>query len=351
MRRARASLLAALAAALLLLAAPPARSAAHTAPTVEMTAPAAGATYRDGEPVALRGSGSSGTTLAWHAALRTASGEDAVADAAGPEAGFVPRDDLGADVSYAITLTATDDDGQSASVTREIHAEVAALALRSDPPGASIGWGAAPFAATPFDVSPAVGQRSWVEAGPELESGGCRFLFDRWSDGGERRHALVAPVSPATLTALYAPAPGACAAAAPQDGVEGSSLGSARRRGPEVELSLPRAPTRVLRGTAGDPDGVLFVKVALRRAGGGLGCRWWSSRTRRFQRVRTSCARPHWMTARVSGGTWRLDLRARLRPGRYVLVFRSADRRGAVAQGLADGIQQVPLQLFTLPGR
>jgi hypothetical protein len=91
------------------------------------------------------------------------------------------------------------------------------------------------------------------------------------------------------------------------------------------------------------------VKVALRRAGGGLGCRWWSSRAHRFQRARTSCARPHWMTARVTGSSWRLDLGARLRPGRYILVFRSADRAGVVAQGLADGIGNVPVSLVALP--
>ena len=299
-----------------------------------MSAPAEGATYRDGEPVALRGSGSPGAALTWRVAL--GDGTEA-ASATGPEASFIPRDDLGADASYSITLTATDEHGHSTSITREIHPELTTLSLRSEPPGASLAWSTSQFA---------IGQRIPLAAVAEFLSGGCRFVFSGWSDGGAMSHDVTAPAAPATFTARYAPADAACPAG---DGVGGSSLGSARRRGPAVELSEPLAPTRVLRGTVEDPDGVLFVKVALRRAGGGLGCRWWSSRVRHFQRVRTSCARPHWMAARVIGGTWRLDLRARLRPGRYVLLFRSADRRGAVAQGLADGIQQVPVQLFTLP--
>jgi hypothetical protein len=210
-------------------------------------------------------------------------------------------------------------------------ADIAGLSLRSDPPGAGISWNGRPPLAAPFNVFSTVGAPGTVAADPQFVSDGCMWTFDHWSDGGTARHDISMPAGGAALTAVYVKA--SC------------ELVFAAGRGPAVELTGPRLGARRLGGTVDDADGVASVQVALRRADGRLGCRWWSARAGRLGRTHVACDPARWMSARVQGGRWTADLGGRLPAGRYLLLVRAADRGGAVSEGLADGIPAVPIDV------
>ncbi len=104
--------------------------------SVAILAPAGGATYRAGVPVALRGSARAGgraligTALHWTVLRHTGTATEQVADATGTDASFVPAPGSSADTTYEVRLTATDEDG-SATASVTMYAEGTAP---GDPP-------------------------------------------------------------------------------------------------------------------------------------------------------------------------------------------------------------------------
>jgi hypothetical protein len=121
------------------------------------------------------------------------------------------------------------------------------------------------------------------------------------------------------------PGPGVdCAAVAAGGGlgVRDSRAPAARVSGPRDGARYGRGP-RVLRGTAGDDQGVTQVKLALRRHVAGRNCRWWSGRRERF--VGTHCHKAFFFLI-GDDADWSYLLPRRLPPGRYVLDVKAFDR-------------------------
>jgi hypothetical protein len=118
------------------------------------------------------------------------------------------------------------------------------------------------------------------------------------------------------------------------------------RTGPTVAVALRPGELRRGRvnGTASDPSNVKVVQLALRARTKRRGrCRWWSARSRRLLPP-SSCARPQWMTAKLSAlrtdrrtRSWTVDLRRRLAAGRYVLMVRAVDGAGNAASMVTNG--------------
>jgi PKD repeat protein len=110
--------------------------------------------------------------------------------------------DHDADSYYEVTLTVTDSDGLTAISTIELRPETVGLTLDSEPRGAPISYsglgGTAPIARVA-----AVGYRTTISAADRFVSGGSEWVFDHWSDDGERVHDITVPATAATFTAHY----------------------------------------------------------------------------------------------------------------------------------------------------
>jgi len=102
-----------------------------------------------------------------------------------------------------LKLTATDAEGLSASKSIKLNPKTVVLTLNSKPSGLQLGIGTV-SATTPFKHTVIVGSANAVSAAQHQSLDGTEFDFRSWSDGGAETHTVVAPASPATLTAIYA---------------------------------------------------------------------------------------------------------------------------------------------------
>jgi PKD repeat protein len=179
-------------------------------PTVQITAPLDGATYRAGDTVQLAGSASdpedgplTGDALSWHVLLHHGTHLHDIGTFTGEQAEFTTDDEHDADSHYEIALTATDSRGRSAEQRSEIQPETVNLVLSSSPIGAPITYPDAGTAPAPVEVTAAVGFKATIEAAETFVYGGRTYRFVSWSDGGDRQHRITVPATDATLTAAY----------------------------------------------------------------------------------------------------------------------------------------------------
>lgn len=315
-------------------------------PHATITAPAEGSTYRDGVPVVLRGlasdeDGGDGeledVTLSWRIVRHTGRNFEVVADLTGAEASFTPSDRWGADTTYQVRLTVTDDSGLSHTESLMIVPETVTVTLRSEPADAPLELGGAAQAGTRV-VEDAVGHRVLLSA-PETytPAGGQELVFDGWSDGGERSREFIVPDASVELVARYR----APRIEAGEGQVEVSAGGWTDEviRGdtstlPALSLDAPNPFTlRVIAGWLRRAPGTPRVQVALRRGGSRAGCSWWTVRRTRFTTAsRASCGRPRFIAATVrrtaSGWRWRVALGRPLPAGTYSFVVRVLDSAG-----------------------
>ena len=120
----------------------------------------------------------------------------------------IPRESVfkGADVRYRIRLTVTDADGTSSTTTRDILPVVSHVTLRSNVPGAVV-FLDGQTKETPASFDGVAGLRRVLSAGTRQEINGLTYVFDGWSDGGMRVHAVQTPEADATYVARWRVAP------------------------------------------------------------------------------------------------------------------------------------------------
>jgi hypothetical protein len=244
------------------------------------------------------------------------------------EVSFTVPGDHDADSHYEVILTATDSQGASTSQTFIVLPQTASLALRSVPPGAPISYAGALFTA-PANLTAAVGFRTTISAPSSFTTGGRGYAFSSWSDGGARLHNITIPAAGATLTANYVDTGPVTPPVTPDK--KRPRLGFSARRGVGVRHG-------VFKGTVRDASKVRKVQIALARRSGSK-CRWWSKRAKRVGK-RASCARPRWITAKLTrtsatGYRWRVKLNRRLGSGRWLLLLRATDAAGNTATRLS----------------
>jgi glucose/arabinose dehydrogenase len=268
-------------------------------------------------------------------------------DRAGDELEFTDPASHDADSYYEIKLTATDAGGLRTTTVVELVPETTTITLASEPPGAPLSYYDATFAA-PVTRPTAIGLQTGVGAAERFTVGGQEYVFQSWSDGGERNHPLTVPETPTTLVARYGAVAGPPTPPDLRPGPD-ETRPTVKARGPKVALTTGRrlAPWRTaLRGTATDADGVARVFGAVYRAAARGRCRFWSPRARRLQSP-TSCKTPAWIKATLSGPStrreWRLALGAPLPKGGYRLRMRAHDRDGTVATTV-DGARSLRLR-------
>lgn len=298
-------------------------------PTATVIAPAAGGSFRYGRPIALEGAardaqdGELGdAALHWRITVHHGQHAHVVeADRTGARASYIPQGDHDADTSLEFQLTARDSAGLEDTEAVTLQPETIGLRLESSPPGALLGYAGLDVTA-PALRRAAIGFRPTVSAPATLERAGRRFVFDHWSDGGDRLHEIVIPDADLTLTAVYRPLP-ADPFPAPPAAIPAPP---ARAAAPRITLDAAagRRRSRRLSGRIVGASGPLRVDVAVRLRRGSTGCRWWRRELGRLSASKRRCDRPVWMTVAVDGsGRWRLDLKGRLRRGRYAVLTRA----------------------------
>ncbi len=190
-----------------------AAAGAEDVPQPQITAPAVGTTWRVGDTISFAGSATDpqdGTlppsALSWEIVLQhcpSACHAHPVRTLTGSSGTFVAEDHE-YPAHLELRLTATDSDGQAATVTRRLDPRTVAVTMTSRPAGLQLTLGSR-TAATPFTGTVIAGGTVTVAApSPQTLSGGS-YAFQRWSDGGARAHNITVGTSATTLTAvLYA---------------------------------------------------------------------------------------------------------------------------------------------------
>ncbi|MEA2367322.1 MAG: hypothetical protein QOH38_40, partial [Thermoleophilaceae bacterium] len=177
-------------------------------PTIEL--PHQGALYTAGVPIELKGSAvdpEEGAVdpadLGWRVLLHHANHTHPLTVETGSTASATAPADHGMDSYMAVTLTARDSAGLTASRTIMVHPRPVTVKLKSSPAGAPLVWGSESVVA-PFTATGADGQKTAVGAAVSFRRAGRTYAFDRWSDGGAAVHDIeVKSASPPKLTAYY----------------------------------------------------------------------------------------------------------------------------------------------------
>jgi glucose/arabinose dehydrogenase len=184
-----------------------------SAPVAVFTAPAAGAPFRGGDTVEFSGTASDAddgalppSAFTWevvrHQGGQTTSVVAPFGGAAGGSFAVPMTADTAPDVFYRIHLRATDADGLTAEVTRDVLPRTATVTLATSVPGLALTLDGQPVSAPAGGVMVS-GTMHDVAAPPSQTVDGVVYDFVSWSDGGAASHAIVVPDSDATYTAVY----------------------------------------------------------------------------------------------------------------------------------------------------
>jgi glucose/arabinose dehydrogenase len=188
-------------------------SAGNTAPVVTISSPAAGARFTVGERLVLRGSATDAQdgalpagALSWtvirrhadhtHPFLGPVTGNDIELTAPGPE------DLAAAATSYLeVRLTATDSQGVSTTVVRDLRPVMTEVTVATAPAGRTVTVNGQKVTG-PTTLTSWAGFPLTLAVAQQTDGSGRTYGFDRWSDGTTTAtRTVVTPASATTLTA------------------------------------------------------------------------------------------------------------------------------------------------------
>jgi len=183
----------------------------NTPPTVTITAPAAGTTWKVGDVINFAGSATDqqdgtlpASALSWDLTLYHCPSNchtHPLQSFSGASGSFVAPDHEYP--SYLeLRLTATDSGGLTASKTLRLDPRTVVLTFQTVPGGLKLTVNGTSSTAT-FTRTVIVGSRNSISAITPQTKTGKSYSFQSWSDGGAQTHDIVAPAAPATWTARY----------------------------------------------------------------------------------------------------------------------------------------------------
>lgn len=222
----------------------------ETAPEVEIL-PASDTTFAGGAPITLRARATdaqdgelTGASLSWSVNLVHHDHTHLLGTYTGTQPALPAGiDDHDSDSYYAITLTATDRSGLTATTSWRLDPRTATVKLRSVPAGARMQYGDRPLDA-PADHMSTIGLHTSVTPVAAFERDGVRYEFAGWETGSATRvRAFTVPADGATLTARYNARPTATL---------------------DVPATYRAGQALTLRGTGGDPEDGTLTGGALR---------------------------------------------------------------------------------------
>lgn len=230
-------------------------SSGNTAPTATITSPAAGTTFTVGTTYRLSGSASDpqdgtlpASSLSWtivrvhdqhtHPFLGPVTGNDVTFVAPGPE-------DLPAAAnSYLrVSLTATDSQGVTTTVTRDLQPRKVAVTLATSPAGRTLTVNGQTVTG-PTTITSWAGFDLRLDVPAQSDANGTPYVLDRWSDGSTAASRVwTTPASAATVTATLT-----------QGGLRGTYYDNEDLTGTSVTRIDPRVAFRW--GTAAPAPGI-----------------------------------------------------------------------------------------------
>ncbi len=187
--------------------------AGNNVPVPSIDVPVTSQHFKVGEQIVLHGSATDpedgalpDSALTWrverhhnthtHPYLPATSGNDV------PISGPQPEDRWAAETSYLeVFLTATDSEGRSSTVTRDIDPKKVDLSFATVPAGFDLEVAGSPITA-PLTVT------SWedwsfpISAPNQEDDDEVPWRFQAWSDGGAQEHTIVTGANPVTYTAI-----------------------------------------------------------------------------------------------------------------------------------------------------
>jgi glucose/arabinose dehydrogenase len=189
--------------------------AGNTPPAPSIIAPAADKLFRVGETITLTGSASDAqdgalpdSRLTWqvllhhnndhtHPYLQPTAGNNVTFTAPAPE-------DLNAATGsfLEIRLTATDSQGLSSTVVRNIQPRKVNVTFATNPSGLQLTVNSVAITA-PQTVVSWDGYQLNVNAPNQTDGAGQQYTFASWSDGGAQAHTITTPAADATYTATF----------------------------------------------------------------------------------------------------------------------------------------------------
>lgn len=187
------------------------------APSATIDLPAPGALYTAGDTLTWAGTAGDpedgplgGSAFTWqidfhhdthsHPFLPPTSG------ATGGSIAIPTTGETSANVFYRVILTVRDSAANTTTVTRDVLPRTATVSVESVPPGLEVLLDGQP-GPTPRAFPGVAGVVRQIEAPSPQLLGGKTWLFDSWSDGGPRAHAITTPLADATLVATFVEAP------------------------------------------------------------------------------------------------------------------------------------------------
>jgi glucose/arabinose dehydrogenase len=182
-------------------------------PTPHIATPVVGTTWKVGDRIRFSGSATDpqdgrlrASALSWQIVLRhcPSACHDHTLQTLTGASGSVTAVDHEYPAHLELRLTATDSDGNAATVVRRLDPRTVPVTVVSRPSGLRLSFGSR-TAATPFTARAIVGSTLTAAAPSPQKLSGGRYTFQRWSDGRARSHNVTVGASARTLTAvLYA---------------------------------------------------------------------------------------------------------------------------------------------------
>ena len=188
------------------------RALSDTPPVPVIDGPVEGATYRAGDTIAFSGFGTdredgrlAPARLSWRIDFQHHDhSHPFVPDTRGIEGGSftIPTSgETSDDVWYRIALTATDSQGISRTVVRDVLPVKSAITLDTVPPGLQVLLDGGAVTA-PYVFVGVTGVERVIEARSQTANG-VAYEFQSWSDGGAARRTMATPGSDTTLVARF----------------------------------------------------------------------------------------------------------------------------------------------------
>jgi glucose/arabinose dehydrogenase len=187
-------------------------TANNTPPAPVIATPAAGTTWKVGDPIGFSGSATDtqdgalpASALSWNLRIEHCPSNchtHSVQNWEDVASGSFVAPDHEYPSYLLLTLTATDSGGLSASTTRRLDPQTVTLTFTSDPGKAKLTIGSFTGTAT-FTRTVIVGSTNSISAVTPQRIRGKTYVFSSWSDGGAQTHAIVAPTSPTTYSATF----------------------------------------------------------------------------------------------------------------------------------------------------
>jgi hypothetical protein len=183
-------------------------------PTAVIDTPTSGTTFRGGQTISFSGRGMDNEDgplgadrMTWQVDYHTGSVVRPFFPAtSGIESGrfTIPTSSpyKASDVFYRVRLTVTDSDGVSTTTTRDIQPVVSRITLRSNVPGITV-FTDGETRNTPTSFNAVAGFRRTLSAEQFVNLDGTSYVFDGWSNGGDRTNDVSMPTTDTTYVARY----------------------------------------------------------------------------------------------------------------------------------------------------